>query len=390
MDLADQWDALTAEQLRSRGSLKWTVAAPGVIGAWVAEMDFGTAPCVTQALAETVARGELGYPPPSLVRAMREATAGWYAHQYGWAVDPDDVAPLPDVVAGLQAAITHVTAPGSAVVVPTPAYMPFLSVPGTLGREVRQVPMLRSAEGRYTLDLDAIAAELDAGAGLVVLANPANPVGRVYSVGELAALADVVAARGARVFSDEIHAPLTLFGHRHVPFASVSDAAARVALTATAASKAWNLPGLKCAQLILSNDADREVWSRVGELIGHGASTPGLRATASAYIDGGSWLDAVRRYLEGNVETFGQEVAAHLPEARVAPLEGTYLAWLDLRAYAVGDDPGATVLERAQVLVNSGPTFGTAGAGCVRVNLAMPRPLVREAVRRIGNALAGR
>ncbi|BDI23552.1 MalY/PatB family protein [Herbiconiux sp. L3-i23] len=387
-EYAGVWDSLTADELRGRGSVKWDHEHPDVLGAWVAEMDFGTAPAVIDAWQESARRFEFGYPSAAMVREMAEATAEWYAHRYDTEIDVADVAPIADVIRGLELAITEFSAPGAPVIVPTPAYMPFLFVPIDLGREVVQVPMHRTADGGFTLDLDRIGAELDAGADLVILANPGNPTGKVYSRDELAALAEVVEARGGRVFSDEIHAPLTLFGNRHIPFASVSDAAARVAVTATSTSKAWNLPGLKCAQLILSADRDREVWQRIGPMASHGASTPGIRASAAAYRGGEAWLDQVVGYLEDNHLALRQRLAERLPLATIAPLQGTYLTWLDLTAYPVVGDVSEVLLAEAKVRVNSGPAFGEVGEGHVRLNIATSRAILVEIVDRMADALA--
>ena len=208
-------------------------------------------------------------PGTSATSRRRSATrwpvtfADWSASRYGWAVAPEQVTPLADVVAGLQAAIEHFTPPGSAVVLPTPAYMPFLTVPGLMGRELIQVPMVDDG-GRATYDLDGIAQALARGAGLVVHVNPHNPLGRVFTPEEQLALADVVEGAGARVFADEIHAPLVYPGAVHRPYAALSEATAGHTVTATSASKAWNLPGLKAAQLVLSNAADVEHWAEVG------------------------------------------------------------------------------------------------------------------------------
>jgi cystathionine beta-lyase len=384
------WDAINAERLREVASVKWSF--PGatrqdVLGAWVAEMDFGTAPSVLAAWQRSAENAEFGYPPQHIVDEMTRATADWYAERYGWAVDPADIAPIADVIKGLELAIVEFSAPGTPVVVPTPAYMPFLSVPEALGRPVIQVPMLKDEAGGYSLDLEAIDSRLAAGAGLVILANPGNPTGKVFSREELIALATVVDGHGARVFSDEIHAPLALFGNQHVPLASVSEAGARVAITATSASKAWNLPGLKCAQIILSDDRDREIWQRIGMMASHGASTPGIRANTAAYREGGDWLDEVVGYLEGNAVFLKEALAAELPLARMTPLEGTYLSWIDVSAYPVGGDIAAYLLEHAGVMVNAGPAFGLAGEGYLRMNIATSRGILSEIIERTAAAL---
>jgi cystathionine beta-lyase len=386
-DVEAGFDAVTEDALRAGGSLKWTRYGTA-IGAFVAEMDFGTAPAVTRALRAAVDGGRLGYLTQQAADGMAAAYAEWSARRYGWPVAAERVTPLPDVVAGLQVAVEHFTRPGSAVVLPTPAYMPFLTVPRLLGRELVQVPMVADG-GRATYDLDGIARALDRGAGLVVHVNPHNPTGRVFDAAEQLALADVVERTGARVFADEIHAPLVQPGAVHVPYAALSPATARHTVTATSASKAWNVPGLKAAQLVLSDGADVEHWAQVGFLTSHGASTLGVLAATAAYREGGPWLDGVLRYLDRNRRLLADLLAEHLPQVGYVPPEGTYLAWLDCRRLALPVSAGAFFLEHAGVALVDGPECGEPGAGHVRLNLATPAPVLRLVVARMA-AAAGR
>jgi cystathionine beta-lyase len=387
--LAESLDRITVAELRRRGGLKWTYAGPDVLGAFVAEMDFGTAPEVEAALREVITRQDFGYLTLHAARQLAEACSAWLADRHGWAVDPERIRPLPDVIKGLEVAITLFSRPGSPVILPTPAYMPFLTVPPLLGREIIQVPMTTDG-GRRVLDLDGIDAAFRAGGHLLILCNPANPVGRVYTRAELAAVSGVVDRHGGRVFADEIHGPLTYPGHRHIPYASLSEVTAGHTLTSTSASKGWNLPGLKCAQLILSNDADQEAWAQSGWLTEHGASTPGVHANIAAFTEGQDWLTEVLGYLDGNRLLLGHLLAEHLPGVRYQPPEGTYLAWLDCRELDLGDSPGEFFLDQAWVLVNDGPAFGEAGAGHVRLNFATPRPVLIQIVRQLAQAVANR
>lgn len=385
------FDAITAEQLRDAGSMKWT-AFPGTIGAWVAEMDFGTSPEVTAALHAAVDRAVFGYLPQALVTEMSGSYARFAADRYGWDVDPARVRPVSDVLTALEVVIAHYSRPGSPVILPTPAYMPFLTLPGTLGRDVIQVPMAvtEGPDGpRYTYDLDALDAAFAAGGHLLVLCNPHNPIGRVLTPDELRAISEVVDRHGGRVFADEIHAPLTFAPHRHVPYASLSATAAGHTVTATSASKAWNLPGLKCAQLVLSNDADVTTWKAVGHHAEMQAATLGLVAAAAAYDHSRDWLDDTVAYLAGNVRALADEVARHVPDVAVTPLEGTYLSWLDCRKLDLGDasSPAAYFREHAGVALTDGALCGEAGRGFVRLNLATPRPVLREALTRMAGSL---
>ncbi len=383
------FDAITLEQLQSSGGLKWETF-PGTIGAFVAEADFGTAPAVKNALRRAVEEDRFGYLPPSLARGLGEACARWQSENYGWEVRPERVHPIADVVRGLELAIEHFSRPGSAVILPTPAYMPFLEVPIAAGREIIQVPMLVEA-GRYELDLAGIDAAFAAGGGLLVLCNPYNPVGRVFSRGELLAVSEVVSLHGGRVFSDEIHSPLVYpGGPAHIPYASVSDAAAGHSVTATSASKAWNLPGLKCAQFILTNDADAAVWAPVEHAATHGASTLGVIANTAAYTAGKPWLDELVSYLDGNRRVLGSLLSSLLPEVGYRMPEGTYIAWLDFRALGLGDHPARFLRGQAAVALTDGPDCGAPGAGFARLVFATPRPVLEQAVRRMADALASR
>jgi len=383
-------DRISEDELRARGSLKWTKGGPGVIGAFVAEMDFGAAPPIEAALLDSVKRADFGYLTERAVADMADACAAWQRDRYGWDVDPDRVRPLPDVITGLAAAITVFSRPGSPVILPTPAYMPFLTIPGSLGREVIQVPMAVDG-GRYVLDLDGIDAAFRRGGDLLILCNPSNPVGRVYGKAELTAVAEVVEANGGRVFADEIHAPLLYPGGTHVPYASLHAAAAAHTVTATAASKGWNLPGLKCAQLLLSNDRDAATWAERGTTFEHGASTPGVQATIAAYRDGGPWLADVVAYLDDSRTYLDGLLREHLPEIGYQPPEGTYLAWLDCRTLLPGvASPADFFLAAARVMLTDGAACGDVGQGHVRLNFATPRPVLAEIVRRMAVAVRSR
>ena len=376
-----QWDAITPQQLHAAGSMKWSLF-PGTIGAWVAESDLGTAHAVTAALHDAVDAGQLGYLPPPIAAEMGRATAEWMLDRFAWTVDAARIHALPDVITGLVVAMTHFSQPGSAVIVPTPAYMPFLTVPAIHGRIAIEVPLAKNG-GRAVLDLAAIERELAGGAGLVALCNPLNPGGRVFERDELLALSEVIERHGARVFADEVHAPIVFDGARHVPYASVSAAASGHSITVTSASKAWNLPGLKAAQLVLTNDADAELWAALGPFASHGASTLGVIANTVAYRAGRDWLDATVEYYDANRRLLGELLAEHLPEVGYTPPEGTYIAWLDVSRLGLGDEPAVTLQKRAKLSVTDGRACGAVGVGHVRMILATPRPIIEQIVDRI-------
>jgi cystathionine beta-lyase len=385
--LRDVIDSTTVATLRARGSFKWTAPGPDGLGAAVAEMDFGAAPPILDALAGLSATANFGYLPPPLADELAAACAEFMARRYGWQADPADIHPIPDVIKGLELAITHFSRPGSPVILPTPAYMPFLIVPKFLDREIIQVPMLDDGTGFFTFDLDGIDAAFRAGGQLLIFCNPYNPLGRVFRAGEMAQLTGVVDRHGGRVFADEIHAPLVYPGQRHIPYAATSETAAGHTLTATSASKAWNLPGLKCAQVVLTNDADRKRWADLGVFASHGASNPGVVANIAAFRHGEAWLDEVIGYLDDSRRLLAELVRRQLPGVRYRPPDGTYLAWLDCTALDLPQSPGELITDRARITVVDGPAFGTGGAGAFRFNFATPQPILAEMVGQIAAVL---
>lgn len=381
------FDAIGVDELRARGSVKWTMF-PDALGAFVAEMDFGLAPVVAEALRADLTAGRTGYLPTGARTGLAEATAAWCADRYDWAVPAERVQPLADVLSALALMERHFAEPGP-IIVPTPAYMPFLTLLPALGREVVQVSAAR-VDGRLALDLEGIDAAFAAGARLLVLCNPWNPIGRVLTRDELLAVAEVVDRHGARVFSDDIHAPLVFDGRRHVPYASVSAAAAAHTMTAVSASKAFNLPGLKCAQLVLSNDADAEHFAEVGIEATHGASGLGVTANTVAYREGGPWLDGVLGYLDGNRRRFAELLAERLPEVGHVQPEGTYIAWLDCRPLELGEPPSEFFLREAGVALTDGANCGEAGVDHARLVTATPRPILTQMVDRMAAAVRAR
>ncbi|TAJ50195.1 MAG: aminotransferase class I/II-fold pyridoxal phosphate-dependent enzyme [Herbiconiux sp.] len=382
------FDSITAAQLDVPSSRKWSLH-PGTIGAWVAEMDFGTAPVVTEALHRALDEGVLGYLSPATAHELAEQTARWMLEEYGWQVEPDRVHPVSDVMAALGVAVTEYSPEGSGVIVPTPAYMPFLSYPPTLGRPVIEVPGIEEGTvGRWRHDIEAIDAAFRAGAGTLILCNPQNPTGTALTRSELEAIAEVVERNHGRVFADEIHAPLRFDGVPHIPYASLSSTTAAHTVTGTSASKAWNLPGLKSAQLITSNAADEAVYRRFGFAVQHGASTPGVVASTAAYRDGREWLHEVVGYLDQNRRLLGDLLAAHLPQVGYRMPEATYLAWLDCRALGIEGSPAAFFREHAGVTLTDGALCGTGFEGFVRLVFAMPRPILEQAVTAMADAVA--
>lgn len=371
-----------SDHLRRMGGLKWTYYDEDVLPAWVAEMDFGLAPAVSEALHRAVDDGITGYPYPDAEEAMAGAAVDFWADRFHWSVDPTWVFSAPDVIEGIRRAIIHLTRPGSPMVLHTPVYFPFFSMVEQAGREIIEAPSRVDENGRYTLDLGAIERGLAAGAGSVVVCNPWNPTGRVLTREELEDLLSLAARHDARFIADEIHGAIT-YDRAHVPVALL-DAANTV--TVTAASKAWNLPGLKCAQVVLTNEADRELWKDYFRPHMVGVGTFGLIATEAAYSKGREWLEGVRERLAANRDLLIALVAEHIPRAGFTPPEGTYLAWLDMEEYRL-DDPYRFLVDRARVATSAGAHFRGGGDQHVRLNFATETAILIDIVERIGSAL---
>lgn len=379
------YDSLTAETLAGSLGVKWTMY-PDCIGAFIAEMDFGTSPEVKEALRTAVDAGFFGYLPKAKELELAEATAGWYHRNTDWKIEPEQVHSMPDVLTGLDLTLMHYAPKGGKVILPTPAYMPFLMVPARHNREIIEVPMLQTGNG-WEYDYDGIEQAFRDGGEVLILCNPHNPIGKVATREEMVKLAEIVDRHEGRVFSDEIHAPLIYPGMKHVPYASVSEKAAGHTITSIAASKAWNLPGLKCAQVVLSNDADKTAWEGDPAWTAHGASTLGVVASITAYNESEGWLHDVVDYLDGNRKRLGELVEEHLPGVTYTQPDGTYLAWLDFTATKAPENLQEFFCERAKVAITDGSLCGEVGNRCVRFNFAMSRPMIETAITRMAEAL---
>lgn len=404
------FDGFGAHDLGGRPGVKWRRVQDGEIAAWVADMDFPPCPAVADRLAEVLATGDLGYPDWYLGTPLRAAFADRMAQRYGWHPDPAAVREVTDLIQALQVVLHLATRPGDGVAIHTPAYPPFLhSITGT-GRRLVPVPA-QERDGRWTFD----AARLDdavAGGGVrvLVLVNPHNPTGRVFTAAELAEIADVARRHDLLVVSDEIHAELVHAPHRHLPFAAVCDDAARRTVTLTSASKAFNLAGLRCAvshygpaDLLAVRDA------QPFELFG-AANLFGVHATLAAWSPAARpWAERLLTHLAAARRQVLAGIGDRLPGVRMLEPEGTYLAWLDVRDTALAGASGtsgtdgtsgmdgmdgtsgmggmaAGRLRAAGVRLSPGSDFGPGGEGFLRLNFATSTQVLAEMLARIGAA----
>jgi cystathionine beta-lyase len=379
---------LTDAEARRALILKWGVVDPDVIPAWIAEMDYATADVVTDALHAAIDAGQTGYPPLGPGGELGEAYAAWALRQFGHRVDPDHVVPVVDVTAGVRLALDVLSDPAP-MVMPVPAYSPQLEIAQITGRERWDLVVDPDAD-HCAIDLDQLDRLLADGARTLLLTQPHNPWGRVFSRAELEGIRDVVTAHGARVISDEIHAPLVLPGREHVPYLSLPGTADH-AVAVVASSKAFNTAGLKCAQVVAGDDATRDRLVAAPMARNDSWSTLGVVAAVAAYTHGDPWLAALRKRLDRQRTLLGELLDAHLPRARMRPLEATYLAWLDLRDYAPAGadawDPAAVLLEKGRVKVAPGHDYHPGLGGHVRLNIATSPERLTEIVHRIAAAL---
>ena len=373
---------------RGTNSYKWdTPEEEGVLPMWVADMDFRTAPAVTEALRRRVEHGIFGY--TKVPGAYYESVVRWFAGRHGWRIEPQWIVYTSGVVPALSAVIKALTRPGDKVIVQTPAYNCFFSSIRNNGCELSASPLV-CREGRYTIDFDDLEARAaDPQAKLLLLCNPHNPAGRVWTAGELRRVGEICLRHGVFVLSDEIHCELTYAGHDYTPFASICERFRRNSVTCVSPSKAFNIAGLQIADIIASDDGIRRRIDRAVNINEVCDVNPfGVVATMAAYDEGAEWLDALRAYLWENYLCVKRFFAERLPDYPILPLEGTYLVWIDCRASGVGSDRTTRLLEEAKVLVNSGTMYGPGGEGFLRLNTACPRSLLVEGLERMAGVLA--
>jgi cystathionine beta-lyase len=298
-------------------------------------------------------------------------------------VDQDQITLVPDVMAGLIELCRALLAPGDQVAFFTPAYPPFFAELPQARVDLVLLP-LRAAGA---VDLEALEAALAGGVRVLVLANPHNPTGRVMSRSELEQLADLTASYGCWVLADEIHAPLVLADAAHTPWLEVSDAARERGMALTSASKAFNVAGLKAAMMITASDRARQAVRRVPPLTDR-VGILGVIAAEAAFSYGDRWLDAVRAQLADNRELLGELLTTELPKITWKPPQASYLAWLDCRALALGDNPAEAFLARGRVALSPGLDYGREGAGFVRLNFGTSPEHLTEFVRRMTRAIS--
>jgi len=374
---------LTDDEARKALPCKWGEVDADVIPAWVAEMDYALSPPIRDALHEAIDADLAGYPNFDIGGELGTAYSGFARRHFGHDVDPGHVIPVVDVTSGVRFVLDVLSEPGP-MVMPVPAYAPQLAVAEITGRERVDLTVDPDAK-QAEIDLDQLDALFAEGARTLLLTQPHNPWGRVFTREELEGVRDVVVRHDARVIADEIHGPLVLPGGEHVPYLSL-DGTAEHTVAVVAASKAFNTPGLRCAQILAPDREARDRLLAAPEARNDSWSPLGVVAAVAAYTHGDPWLAALIERLDGQRRLLAELLATHLPQARMRPLEATYLAWIDLRAYGHAD-PAAVALTQGRVRVAAGHAYQPGLEGHIRLNIATSPDRLTEIIHRLANAL---
>jgi cysteine-S-conjugate beta-lyase len=380
-DRISDFDSLSIQDLRRRKSSKWRDVAPGVLPAWVAELDVRLAPPVHEALLEAVTLGDTGYVPERSPE-LAEAFAGFACRRFGWTVLPENVCMVPDVTAGIDRIVRLTSQPGDQVAMFLPAYPPFYE---TLqdGKKRIVYLYLEENDSGWQVDYDQVVHSFTHGVKVLLLNNPHNPTGKVFSRAELERLLELACRHDIFVISDEIHAPLTLPGSNHTPWLTVGPEAASRSVVLTAATKAFNLAGLKCGLMVAEGDA-RNLIGQLPNEFKVSAGHFGALASTAAFRHGDAWLDALLDHLSRNRAILGRWIASLHPRIRWQPPQATYLAWLDLSQAGLGPDPARRILQQAKLALSPGQDFDPInGHGRLRLNFGTTQSILNDILSRI-------
>lgn len=375
---------------RATNSYKWDSAPEGVLPMWVADMDFRTAPAIIDALQKRVAHGIFGY--TRVPDAYYDAVTSWFSRRHGWDIDREWIIYTSGVVPAVSAVIKALTVPGDKVIVQTPVYNCFFSSIRNNGCEIVSNPLRRTAD-TYEMDFDALErCAADPRAKVMLLCNPHNPAGRVWTPDELTRLGNICLRNGVTVVADEIHCELVYQGFKYTPFASLSDAFLHRSVTCVSPSKAFNIAGLQIANIVAF---DNDLRSRIDKAININevcdVNPFGVAATIAAYNEGEEWLNQLVDYLHGNYEAMAEFCRRELPEFSITRLEGTYLVWMDCSSLGMPSDAlEHALLDDARLWLNAGTMYGAEGEGYMRWNIACPRSVMLDGLNRFLNFVRSR
>ena len=375
---------------RATNSYKWDSAPEGVLPMWVADMDFRTAPAIIDALQKRVAHGIFGY--TRVPYAYYDAVTSWFSRRHGWDIDREWIIYTSGVVPAVSAVIKALTVPGDKVIVQTPVYNCFFSSIRNNGCEIVSNPLRRTAD-TYKMDFDALErCAADPRTKVMLLCNPHNPAGRVWTPDELTRLGNICLRNGVTVVADEIHCELVYQGFKYTPFASLSDAFLHRSVTCVSPSKAFNIAGLQIANIVAF---DNDLRSRIDKAININevcdVNPFGVAATIAAYNEGEEWLNQLVDYLHGNYEAMAEFCRRELAEFPITRLEGTYLVWMDCSSLGMSSDAlEHALLDDARLWLNAGTMYGAEGEGYMRWNIACPRSVMLDGLNRFLNFVRSR
>ena len=372
--------------LLTHHSEKWRAFDRDVLPLPVAEMDFPVAEPIRKVLQEMIANSDLGY--LGSVPELADGFAKFAAERWGWIVDEKQVRVASDVGVAVVEVLRVMTKPGDTILINSPVYQNFYNWINETQLTKIDVPFTRTGDSSKTsnpwqIDLDAVEKVYASGLKVHLLCSPHNPLGRVYSKEELERIAQMAKTYGVLVISDEIHAPLTFSSHTFSPFLGISETAREVGITVTAASKGWNIAGLKCAIIVSQNDAIKAKLDVMPAAVHFRAAILGAFASAVAFADCGSWLDSVIAQLDHNRLFLQDILASQLPSVTYDIPQNSYLAWLDLSSLNLGSNPAETLLEKGRVAFNAGSIYGAQSSQYVRLNFATSPEIITEAIARI-------
>lgn len=386
-----EYDFSRPTDRRGTDSYKWDSAPEAdIIPLWVADMDFETFPAITEALQRRVAHGIFGY--TRVPEAYYEAVCNWFGKHHGWHINREDIIYTSGVVPAVSAVIKALTLPGDQVIVQGPVYNCFFSSIRNNGCETVSNSLIYNKEElRYEIDFDDLERKLaHERARLMLICNPHNPGGRVWTRDELTRVAELCHKYGVRIVSDEIHCELTLYDNEYVPFGSLPDELSHGSITCCSPSKAFNTAGLQIANIVCR---DAEVRNRIDRAININevcdVNPFGVIALQAAYSDEGyEWLTQLRAYISSNYDLLRERFARELPKCKVMRMEGTYLAWIDCSELHISSDEIEEMLmHENKVWVNAGSMYGTEGAAFIRINMACTSELLNEGITRIVKGL---
>ena len=366
-------------------ALEWIFRTNDVLPLWVADMDFRTPDFIVDAIKKRAEHEIYGYTfkPESFFQAV----IGWMKRRHNWDVQKEWISSSPGVVAGLTLAIETFSKPGDEVIVQPPVYFPFFDcVKGTKRKMIENPLIIKN--GRYTFDFDDLKSKITENTKLLLLCNPQNPGGMVWTEKELETLSNICLENNIMVISDEIHSDLIFDRNRHIPLATISDEAAKNCAVLMAPSKTFNVAGLSTSLVIIP---DKTKFKRYERTLGVGhlgmGNIFGSVALEAAYTKGEDWLKQMLEYLWNNFIFLNQFIAEKIPSVKVMKPEATYLVWLDFTAFGMNDEKlNDFIIKKAKVGLNNGGRFGTGGNGWMRINIGCPRSILEEGLEKLARA----